>query len=197
MVVGSVQWSALYGNDALTGRKLWALSDHGLRHRGASAAIHSGLIYIVSEKSIFIIEARSGRIVARRELPVGVDATSTPLLTEHHIIFGSSDSGVMAIDNQTFEPVWNTCLGQSLVFTAPYTRPQASTVETTPLLAGGIVWAAASDGTVYGLDEASGRVCWSYATGAPIFSSVAASGNTLVATDFGGNVYIFATPESR
>lgn len=193
VVVGSAQWSALYGNDAKTGKKLWALSDYGLRHRGASAAIHGGLIYIVSDKSVFVIEARSGRIIFRKELPVGVDATSTPLLTGRHIIFGTSGNGLMALDAQTFEPAWNTVFDKSLVYTAPYTRPDASTVETTPLLAGGIVWVAASDGTVYGVEEKSGRICWSHATGAPIFSSVAASGNTLVATDFGGNVYVFAT----
>lgn len=196
VVVGSVQWDALYGNDSATGRLLWRHSDFGLRHRGASAAIHRGLIYILSEKSIFVIEARTGRIVFRKQLPVAVDATSTPLLTENRIVFGTSANGLMALDNKTFEPVWQTDFGRAMIFTTPYTRPEASTVETTPLLAGGIVWVAASDGVVYGVDEKTGRIVWSYTTGAPSFSSVAASGNSLVATDFGGTVYIFAAPGS-
>ena len=40
IVVGGTQWGALYANDAKTGKKLWSRSDHGLRNRGASAALH-------------------------------------------------------------------------------------------------------------------------------------------------------------
>ena len=35
VVIGSVQWSALYANDLKTGKKLWSASTHGLLHRGA------------------------------------------------------------------------------------------------------------------------------------------------------------------
>lgn len=48
----------------------------------------------------------------------------------------------------------------------------------------------ASDGTIYGVDKATGKITWKHATGSPVFGSVAASGNALVATDFGGNVYV-------
>jgi hypothetical protein len=79
IVVGGTQWGALYANDAKTGRKLWSRSDHGLSNRGASAALHDGLIYIISDRSVFIIDGKSGRIITRREMPFSVDATSTPL----------------------------------------------------------------------------------------------------------------------
>ena len=191
VVVGSVQWSALYGNDAKGGKLLWAHSNYGLRNRGASAAIHDGLVYLVSEKSIFIIEARSGRIIFRKELECATDATSTPLLTDRHIIFGTSKDGLMALDRETFETAWICPVGDALIYTVPYTRPESATIEPTPILADGIVWVAASDGKVYGVDETTGRVVWSINSGAPFFSSVAASGNALVAGDFGGNVYLF------
>ena len=54
-LIGSVQWGALHANDAITGKYLWSLSEHGLRNRGASAAIHGSLQYIVYGKSKFII----------------------------------------------------------------------------------------------------------------------------------------------
>lgn len=56
---------------------------------------------------------------------------------------------------------------------------------------GDIVYIAASDGTVYGINKEDGKVVWKHATGAPMFGSVALSGNALVVSDFGGNVYLF------
>ena len=56
---------------------------------------------------------------------------------------------------------------------------------------GDIVYVAASDGTVYGINKENGKVVWKHATGAPVFGSVALSGNALVVSDFGGNVYLF------
>lgn len=194
VVVGSVQWDALYGNDASTGRKLWSLSEEGLRDRGATPAFYNGLIYIVSNHSFFIIEPRSGKIIARRKLPVAVDATSTPLLIDGKLVFGTSKDGLLAIDAQTFEPVWNAKTGDALVYTVPYTRPESSTVESSPVARGGIIYVAASDGTLYGLDQADGAVKWRHETGAPVFSSIAISGDKLVANDFGGNIYMFTLP---
>ena len=193
VVIGSVQWSALYANDAHNGKLLWARSDSGLRNRGASAAIHGNLIYIISEKAFFILDAQTGRTIVRKDLEYSVDVTSTPLLTDREIIFGTAQRGLVALDNQTLEELWNCEVGDALIYTAPYTRPVSATIETSPILAGNLVWVAASDGCIYGIDKRQGQIKWKHATGAPAFGSVAASGNALVATDFGGNVYLFHT----
>ena len=191
VVIGSVQWSALYANDQQTGKKLWEASDYGLRNRGASAAIHGGLLYLISDKSFFIMDAKSGRIIVRKSLPYSVDVTSTPLLTDKEIIFGTAKEGLVALDSQTLEEKWRCPVDNALVYTAPYSRPISGTIETTPVIAGKMIAVGASDGTIYGIDKETGKICWRHATGAPIFGSVAASGNTLIATDFGGNVYAF------
>ena len=188
-----MQWSALYANDARNGKLLWARSDSGLRNRGASAAIHGNLIYIISEKAFFILDAHTGRTIVRKDLEYSVDVTSTPLLTDREIIFGTAQRGLVALDNQTLEELWNCEVGDALIYTAPYTRPVSATIETSPILAGNLVWVAASDGCIYGIDKRQGQIKWKHATGAPAFGSVAASGNALVATDFGGNVYLFHT----
>lgn len=191
VVIGSVQWSALYANDLKTGKKLWSASNHGLRNRGASAAIHNGLLYLISNKAFFIMEARTGRIIVRKTLPYSVDVTSTPLLTDKEIIFGTAKEGLVALDNQTLEEKWKCPVGDALIYTSPYSRPVSGTIETTPVLAGKMIAVGASDGTIYGVDKATGKITWKHATGSPVFGSVAASGNALVATDFGGNVYVF------
>ena len=193
ILIGSVQWSTLYGNDSKTGKMLWSVSNHGLRNRGASAAMHGSLLYLISEKSFFILEAATGRIIVRKPLPYNLDATSTPLLTDKEIIFGTANKGLVALDNETLEEKWNCPIGDALIYTAPYSRPTSGTIETSPALAGKTVYVGASDGGIYGIDKRTGKIVWKYTTGAPIFSSVAISGNTLIATDFGGNVYAFST----
>ena len=193
ILIGSVQWSALYGNDSKTGKMLWSVSNHGLRNRGASAAMHGSLLYLISEKSFFILEAATGRIIVRKPLPYNLDATSTPLLTDKEIIFGTANKGLVALDNETLEEKWNSPIGDALIYTAPYSRPTSGTIETSPALAGKTVYVGASDGGIYGIDKRTGKIVWKYTTGAPVFSSVAISGNTLIATDFGGNVYAFST----
>lgn len=103
VVIGGVQWSALYGNSSATGAKLWAVGADGLSDRGASPAIINGLAYLPSRQSFFIIEAATGRVVTRKELPIKVDVTSTPLVTDSEIVFGSSTDGLVALDAKTLD----------------------------------------------------------------------------------------------
>lgn len=195
VLVGSVQWGALYGNDVRNGRKLWSRSDHGLRNRGASAAIHNGLLYLVSQQSFFILDARTGRTIIRKPLPYNVDATSTPLLTDKEIIFGTADQGLVALDNETLEERWRMQTRPSLLYTVPYSRPDAATIETSPVWAGNTVVSGASDGGLYAVNRTDGRLIWSHFTGAPILNTPAVSGKIIITADFGGNVYAFTSPE--
>ena len=187
------QWNGLFGHDAVTGKLLWSRSENGLSDRGASPALHDGLLYVISRSSFFILDANTGRIIVRRSLPVAVDVTSTPLLTADEIIFGTSAEGIMALDRETLEEKWRYKTGESLIYTAPYTRKPASAVETSPIGSGSSVFFGASDGALYGLDAATGDPVWKYRTGAPVFGSVAVSGNALIAVDFSGNVYAFVS----
>lgn len=193
MLIGSAQWSGLYGNDAATGQWKWTADANGLRNRGASAAVEGHLLYLVSDRSFFILDAASGKTIVRRELPFSVDATSTPLLTEKEIIFGTAAEGLAALDRETLALKWQFRTGDALIYTVPYTRNPVSTIETSPVLAGNTVYFGASDGTIYGVSAAEGKPLWKHRVGAPVFGSVAVSGNALVATDFGGNVYVFAS----
>lgn len=192
VLVTGAQWRGLYGTDAATGKKLWQAEKDGLRNRGASAAIHGNFMYLISQKSLFILETKTGKIIVRKELPFEVDVTSTPLLTDKMIVFGTSDSGLVALDRETLEQKWQVKTGEALVYTAPYTRQPAATIETSPVLSGNVIYVGASDGHVYGINKDSGEIVWSYCAGAPVFSSVAISGNTLFVADFSGNVCAFS-----
>lgn len=194
VLIASSQWNALYGNDLKTGKLKWTANTNGLRNRGSSVAVHGNLLYLISEKSFFILDEATGRVIVRKEMPFSVDVTSTPLLTDKEIIFGSAKDGLIALDNETLEIKWKFNTGDALVYTSPYSRRQAATIETSPVLAGNTVYVGASDGTIYGINKEDGQAVWRHATGAPIFGTLAVSGNALIAVDFGGNVYTFVSP---
>ena len=191
VLVAGTQWGSLYGNNAQTGKMLWAIGKDGLSDRGASPAAHGNLLYLISRKSFFILDASTGNVIVRKELPMKVDVTSTPLVTDSEIIFGTSDSGLVAIDKETLEPKWNYQTGTSLVFTGPYTLKPAASIETSPVSNGNVVYVGASDGAIYGIDKTKGTLLWKHETGAPVFATVALSGNMLFAVDLSGNVYAF------
>lgn len=195
ILVCGAQWNALYANDATTGKLLWKASKEGLRNRGASPAFHGNLLYLISDKSMFVLDATTGQIIVRKPLPFSVDVTSTPLVTDKEIIFGTAKDGLVALDNETFDLKWKFKTSDALIYTSPYSRREASTIETSPILVGNTVYVAASDGILYGINKETGKSEWQHATGAPMFGSVATSGNALVATDFAGNVYVFTNKQ--
>jgi outer membrane protein assembly factor BamB len=196
VLVAGVHWGALYGNDLKTGSGLWKLDQDGLRDRGASPVLHDGLFYVISRKSIFVIEPQTGKIVKQKEIPErNLENTSTPLITGDRIIFGTADKGVVALDKESLAVIWNTPTGQSLVYTTPYTTTPFATVESSPVLSNGTVYFGASDGYLYGVTAKTGEVVWKTRTGSPSFASMAVSGNTLIAVDFSGNVYAFTSAE--
>lgn len=193
ILIASSQWGALYAHDKNTGKLKWKASADGLRSRGASAAIHGDRLYVISEKSLFIMRVDNGEIIERKDLPFRVYVTSTPLVTDKEIIFGSVKDGLVALNKKTLEMKWSFKTDNALIFSAPYSRKPSATIETSPVLAGDTVYVGASDGTIYGLNKKNGRLVWKHKTGAPIFGSIAISGNALIVADFGGNVYAFVS----
>jgi outer membrane protein assembly factor BamB/predicted phosphodiesterase len=192
VLTAGVQWTALYGNNAETGELLWKLSNDGLSDRGASTVLHEDQFYVISRNSLFIIEPLTGKILRQKQLTeFNLNVTSTPLITDSEVIFGTADKGIVALDKENLSVKWNTITGQSLVYTSPYTTLPFASVETSPVVSNGIVYFGASDGYLYGVKAGTGEIVWKYRTGAPVFASVAISGNALIAVDFSGNVYAF------
>ena len=186
------QWAAIYANDATTGKTLWSNGKHGLSDRGASPVVINGMLYVISRSSFFVIDAESGKIVIRKELPVKVDVTSTPVVTDERIIFGSQ-AGLISLKADTYEIEWMFDVGEAVTYTGPYTRKGSRTIETSPVVSGNAAFFGASDGYFYAVNIEKGSLLWKHSTGAPIFSSPALSGNTVVFTDYGGNVYAFVS----
>ena len=191
VAVTGTQWSGLYGNDRNTGKLLWRKEESDIRERGASPAYVDGLLYLASGNAFFIIEPKSGNTIIRKEMPYNVNTTSTPLVTDKWIIFGTQNNGLVALDRSTLEQVWQVNTEASLIYTSPYSRYPVCTVESSPILYKGIVYFGASDGVIYGVNPKEGRVVWKYKIGAPLFGKITVAGNSLYAADYSGNVYRF------
>ena len=168
-------------------------SDNGLGNRGASPVYKDGKLWIISSKSFFLIEPQTGKVLQQKELSANLDVTSTPLVTEHEIIFGSADRGVFALDKPTLFIKWRAETLPSLVYTAPYSSTPQAGVETSPVSSQGIVYIGASDGYLYAIDQSTGIIKDKLYFGAPVFSTIAVSGNRMIVCDFAGNVYCFAS----
>lgn len=191
VLIGHAHWGGLYANDATTGKMLWGTGDGELRHRSSSAAMIGDVFYLISSESFFVIESKTGRILARKNLGYNVNVTSTPLVTGSEIVFGTSDRGIIALDRETLAEKWNFRSKPAMIYSAPYVRNPAATVEASPVLSGNTIFIGASDGNLYALDRKTGKQLWKHETGAPIFAAVSISGNALYAVDFVGNVYGF------
>ena len=194
ILVQGVQWTGLFGTDTRYGALRWKNFNDGLRFCSASPSAHGSLLYTIGENSFYILDAQTGKVAVKKLMgKTRMEVPSTPLLTSDAIIFGTGDKGLIALDNKTLEEKWQFGTGRSLVFTSPYTHPGRGdqTVSTSPVLSGNTVYFGASDGCVYGVDRKTGKQTFRFDTGAPVFSSPAISGNSMVVSDFGGNVYLF------
>lgn len=191
ILIASSHWGELFAHDATNGKLLWRISKDGIRHRSSSAIMHGSVLYLTSDNSLFIIEAQTGKILVKKELPYNVNVASSPLITEHEIIFGTAKDGIVALDRNTLKEKWTFHTGNAMIYTSPYISKPASNIESSPIMAGNVIFIGGADGIIYAIDINRGTLLWKHATGAPILSSFAISGNTLVATDFGGSVYVF------
>lgn len=189
IVVTHAFWEATHANDAQTGRKLWS---RGFGF-GGTMAIHDGLLYCLSNRSLSIRDAKSGRTIIEKQYDFELKNLSTPLITPQEIIFGTAENGVVAVDASTLEVKWRFRTGQAMIYTVPTLGDPASPVEGSPVFSGDVVYIGASDGYLYGLERKSGQLLWKHKMGAPILGTVAISGNALFVADFSGNIYGFVS----
>ncbi|MGN0213537.1 MAG: PQQ-binding-like beta-propeller repeat protein [Muribaculaceae bacterium] len=155
--------------------------------------IRQKALSFLSENSLIILESKTGKPLAQKRYNFRLKNTSTPLVTDDEIIFGTTDRGIVAVDRKSLEEKWNFKTGRAMIYTVPTQCDPGSAVETSPVLSGDVVYIGASDGYLYALNRKNGLLLWKHAMGAPILGTVAISGNALFAVDFSGNVYGFVS----
>lgn len=197
VLIGGANWRAMYANDTSTGKLLWENSDLGLKYISSSPVMIDNLAYVLAGNSFFKIDSKTGNILSYKKLKCNVEVTSSPLILSDIIIFGTADSGLVALDPKTYEKKWSYKTGPSLIHTVPYSKYPDCSIETSPIISGNAVYFSASDGVIYALEINTGSLLWKYETGISCLSTVVASGNALYVTDFGGNIYCFISSKEK
>jgi outer membrane protein assembly factor BamB len=187
LVAGS-NWRALYGHDLQTGAKKWEVSKEGIRYCNGTASWTEDTLFFSAERAIIKMDPASGTLYSVHPVPYDLQVASTPLVTDKMIVTGTSAEGLVAFDRYSLKEIWKMKPGVSLIYTAPYSKPYAATVETSPVLAGNMIVSGASDGYLYVVDKENGRIISKINLGAPVFGRACLAGNVLFVADFSGNI---------
>ena len=190
IILGS-HWNALYASDAKTGKYLWAQSGPDFRFRGSVAAPDPDgkSVWVPARQTLYRLEARTGKILAKKELGTSVENGGQPLITERLIVLTTVDAGVLALDRETLKEVWRLPVGEGLTYTAPYSHKPQRPIQGSAVRSGNTVFAAANDGTLYAIDLATGKELWRYVTGAPLLGTPLVCGDRLFVADLGGTLH--------
>jgi outer membrane protein assembly factor BamB len=150
----------LYGINADTGAKVWA---YPLNNGSAWIALQKGVIYIVSYTSYFAVNAATGTLLWQQNLFRYLDqnANMAPAVSGNVLSFASCNVTkqsrglpgcyVYAFSTSNGAELWHM-----------YTTTQ---IWATPAMMNGVVYAGSLSGTLYALDEQSGKQLWTATVG--------------------------------
>ena len=142
--VGSGDGS-LHAVDAKSGARRWRFAS-GARIRTGALVDGPRVVVGSYDGNVYALERATGRELWRRATGGPID--TAPVAAAGRVIVGNRGPGLAALDAQTGEPAW----------LAPF---WGSWVESTPVLAEGLLYVGASDlRRVSALDPQDGRVIW-------------------------------------
>lgn len=191
LITGS-NWTSLFGHDLQTGELKWRLREDGTRYRSSTGHIHENLLYLPSNKNLYILDPEKGEIVRQKNTTYNFNVMSSPSFWRNLMIVATADAGIVAFDKDTFEEIWKFTPEEALLYTGPYTSQGSKTIENTVKLFRDMLIFGASDGKMYLLNPINGQVILRYDLGSPIISDVVTddSGKIFIA-DYSGNVHCF------
>lgn len=190
LITGS-NWRSLYGHDKHTGKMKWEQSGEGLRFRSSTPVYVSDTLFVCAQRALIKMDPESGHIFQVFPVPYDLQTAASPIVTEKLFILGTSGGGLSAFDRKDMKEIWNVKTGPSLIYTAPYSKPYSSTVESSPVCLGNSIVFGASDGFLYFVDCESGQVIQKIEIGAPILADILVLGDKIYAADFSGNISCF------
>ncbi len=198
-IVQGSHWDALYATDAATGKLLWRKADPDLRFRGSIPAPEGKNVWVTARKALFLIEARTGKVLKKKDLGFGVENNAQPLLAGDLIVLTTVDAGVVALDRATLAERWRGAVGPAATYAAPYSHAPQPLIQGSPVLMGEAVAVAAADGTLRAFALADGRPLGRVGLGAPLLGTPAlsADGARLYAADLSGTLHCVPTQTLR
>ncbi|PYQ24300.1 MAG: serine/threonine protein kinase [Acidobacteria bacterium] len=175
VIVGSYD-QHLYALDARTGRLAWKLETEGPVH--ATAAVAGGLTYVTGCDQ----RLRAVRIADGKEaFEVSSDAYTgaSPAIVGDRAYFGTFENEVLGVDLKAHRIVWR------------YEHPQRKfPFYSSAAVADGKVVVGGRDKMVHGLDAATGRELWAFATQGRVESSPAITSGRVYVGSSDSRLYV-------
>jgi outer membrane protein assembly factor BamB len=163
LVYGAFLDGTVVAGDGKTGKEVWKRRLHA--HLESSPLPVDGNLYLGTDTDqVIALDASDGHTVWTFKAPGAVKAS--PSYDDGDVFVGDYQSSMLALNANTGKPVWRS--NTSTV--PPYGK---GGFFSSPAIAFGNVYAARDDGTVYAFDEATGKVRWSFPTGAQVYGSPA------------------------
>lgn len=190
----SSHWNALVALDKATGKELWANEDEDVRFRSSTpVVVDDTTILVADDDAVMQIDAATGEIRSKTNIEdTALSSSAQPVASDGIAYIATADSGILAFSLSDNRVLWQTAVGEAMVFTAPYTNKGSQTVESTPILENGQLWFGASDGNIYCLNAADGSIVQTYSAGAPVFGKLVLTEDSVYGADFAGRVFRFA-----
>ena len=154
----------------------------------SSPALVGDTVYIGSADHIlYALDAATG--AQKWAFKTGSAVTSSPAVANGVVYFLSYDSNFYALDAATGALKWKSATGGERRFAAKHlhgSQPAAETMPdpfdvylSSPLVSQGSVYFGSSDGNVYSLDAANGKLNWKFQTGDVVHASPVLSSGVL------------------
>lgn len=172
---GSNLWN-VYALDASTGDLIWNYSTGGTIY--SSPAVADGILFIGSnDRTLYALDAGTGTLLW--SYPAGGEIRSSPAVANGMVCVASGDGTIHALNASTGTLLWNVTTGREILYSSP-------------VIAGGTVYARSSDGDSNGyldaIDALTGTRIWTCPLHGYSDFGIAVYGGTLFTPGDGGNL---------
>src|SRR5581483_9990784 len=165
----------------------------------SSPAVVDGVLYVGStDSNLYALDAATGTL--KWKFPTGSWVVSSPAVSGGMVYFGSYDSNFYAVDAGTGQQRWKFQTGGERRYAGKHLHHLEPAAEPMPdpwdfFLSSPSIWDSAvyfgsSDGNVYALDAASGKLKWKVQTGDVVHSSPAIADGVLYVGSW--DTYLYA-----
>jgi outer membrane protein assembly factor BamB len=178
------------------GALAWTVPAAAVYSTNATPVIDGDAVYVatgVGDVAAFDLDdgtVRWARVLTEDRHTWAYAIQATPAVAGGLVVVATEHDLLWALDAATGDARWTWRAGASPLHAGHY-RGAGAGFAAAPVITGGIVWAAPTDGTIVALDLETGAELGRLDAGAPVLAGLAAAGDLLIAAGWDGTVHAF------